>query len=384
RADYVPGDKVTLHVKTTDDTGKPVSAMVGLTVTDSSVLEMIEKREQAPRLPVMVLLENEVQNLADAHVYLDENNPKAPLATDLLLGTQGWRRFATAGTGSLNGSVTDAINARIPGVAVRAMNTATGEVLTTVTNESGAYAFFKVKAGTYRMSASLPGFQTMTLGSQVVHDHSVRQDFQLAVAPVNEMLMVQAAAVAGVRGRQGQQGQQGQFVPPLAAPAPPPPGLPDLLQAPIDAQKNVQVQQLQGQQGQGGGAGFGFGQAKALADRAFRRANIVTVREYAHTLRPNWTEGSRVDFAETVYWNAGVKTDTAGLATVSFNLSDSVTSFRALADAFGRDGTLGSNISEISSVQPFSIEPKIPLQVTSGDVIQLPIGMINEIGRAHV
>ena len=61
RTDYVPGDKVTLRVTTTDDTGKPVGAMVGLTVTDSSVLEMIEKREQAPRLPVMVLLENDVQ-----------------------------------------------------------------------------------------------------------------------------------------------------------------------------------------------------------------------------------------------------------------------------------------------------------------------------------
>ena len=73
----------------------PSAAVVGLTVTDSSVLEMIEKREQAPRLPVMVLLENDVKNLSDAHVYLDESNPKAPLATDLLLGTQGWRRFAT-------------------------------------------------------------------------------------------------------------------------------------------------------------------------------------------------------------------------------------------------------------------------------------------------
>src|SRR5207244_10019196 len=95
RTDYVPGDKVTLRIATTDDTGKPVGAVVGLTVTDSSVLEMIEKREQAPRLPVMVLLENDVRNLSDAHVYLDETNPKAPLATDLLLGTQGWRRFAT-------------------------------------------------------------------------------------------------------------------------------------------------------------------------------------------------------------------------------------------------------------------------------------------------
>ena len=75
------------------------------------------------------------------------------------------------------------------------------------------------------------------------------------------------------------------------------------------------------------------------------RANIVTVREYAHTLRPNWTEGSRVDFAETGYWNASVKTETAGLATVSFNLSDSVRSFRVLADGFGWEGRLGSSVT---------------------------------------
>jgi hypothetical protein len=91
---FVPGDNVKLTVKTTDGDGKPVSGVVGLTVTDDSILEMIEKREQAPRLPVMVLLEPEVKDLADAHVYLDEKNPKAPLAVDLLLGTQGWRRFA--------------------------------------------------------------------------------------------------------------------------------------------------------------------------------------------------------------------------------------------------------------------------------------------------
>src|SRR5207247_8506542 len=98
--------------------------VVGLTVTDSSVLEMIEKREQAPRLPVMVLLESDVRNLSDAHVYLDESNPKAPIATDLLLGTQGWRRFLNAGTGFINGAVTDSSGARMPRLPVRALKTA--------------------------------------------------------------------------------------------------------------------------------------------------------------------------------------------------------------------------------------------------------------------
>jgi hypothetical protein len=150
----------------------------------------------------------------------------------------------------------------------------------------------------------------------------------------------------------------------------------DVLQGiPADAEMIIQAEQLQGQQGrQGGLAGraFGIAPAKVARDQALRAPNMATIREYAHALRSNWTEGSRVDFTETVYWNAGVKTDVSGAATVSFNLSDSVTSFRVLADAFGRDGGLGSSISEIESVQPFSIEPKIPLQVTSGDVIELP------------
>ena len=56
-------------------------------MTDDSVLEMIEKREQAPRLPVMVLIESDVRELADAHVYLDPENAEAPKAMDLLLGS---------------------------------------------------------------------------------------------------------------------------------------------------------------------------------------------------------------------------------------------------------------------------------------------------------
>src|SRR5262245_20575491 len=91
---YSPGGKVRVHLKTADEQGRPTSAVVGVTVTDDSVLEMIDKREQAARLPAMVFLENEVRELADAHVYLDPRNDKADLAVDLLLGTQGWRRFA--------------------------------------------------------------------------------------------------------------------------------------------------------------------------------------------------------------------------------------------------------------------------------------------------
>ena len=368
QADYVPGDKVTLRLKTTDDTGKPVGAAVGLTVTDSSVLEMIDKREQSPRLPVMVLLESEVHNLADAHVYLDENNPKAPLAIDLLLGTQGWRRFAAAGTGSLSGKITDWTGAVIPGVTVRALDAATGLVLTTITNETGVYGFPALKAGAYRVSAELPGFQTSTVGLQVVHNSSVREDLRLTVAMTADAVRVAGVGMGAGRGVLG--GVLGGVLQ-KALPTLPLVGndVRDERAAFKDIVEDAEPKAAPGPPG--------------LARANLRKvADLLNVREYAHALRPNWTEGSRADFAETVYWNAGVKTEApTGVASISFNLSDSVTSFRVLADAFAQDGSLGSGVSEITSVQPFSIEPKLPLQVTRGDVIQLPVTLVNEMSR---
>ena len=372
RTDYVPGDKVTLRVTTTDETGKPVGAVVGLTVTDSSVLEMIEKREQAPSLPVMVLLEDDVQNLSDAHVYLDESNPKAPLATDLLLGTQGWRRFIHAGTGLITGVITDRTGAVLPGVTVQAMNTETGATLEGITNDRGAYSFPNVSAGIYDVSASLPGFRTETVaGLPVKFNSNLRQDIRLAVGAVNEMVELQAAnkavranAAVPVVGQVLAENREKDL--PLNGR-----DVRDFVEQRPGVQDDELLDADRG--------GFGGGIFRVRGDFARKEAvaNILTTREYAHTLRPNWTAGSRADFAETVYWNAGVKTDAStGIATVSFNLSDSVTSFRVhgrwLSPTTARSVSV---FSDVESVQPFSIEPKMPLQVTSGDLIQLPVSL---------
>src|SRR5690606_35622968 len=80
--------------------------------------------EHAPRLPVIVMLEHEVDELADAHVYLDPQNDEAPLALDLLLGTQGWRRFAFIRSGDFLAEHGDAAR------RVLAMRTVTHDEMT--------------------------------------------------------------------------------------------------------------------------------------------------------------------------------------------------------------------------------------------------------------
>jgi len=102
------------------------------------------------------------------------------------------------------------------------------------------------------------------------------------------------------------------------------------------------------------------------------------VREYAHALLPNRQAGDRKDFSETLYWSAGTRTDArTGEATVRFFLNDSVTSFKAFADAFDGQGALGAGSAPVRSVQPFYLEAKLPLEVTSGDILQLPLALVN-------
>src|SRR4029434_1908278 len=71
-------------------------------------------------------------------------------------------------------------------------NAETGVVTTTITNESGAYAFPSLQPGrAYRVSASLPGFQTKTV-TDLELAQSVRQNFELAVSTAQTTVEVNA------------------------------------------------------------------------------------------------------------------------------------------------------------------------------------------------
>jgi len=323
KKNYVPGDVVKLTVKAMQD-GKPVQALVGLTVADESILEMIEKREQAPRLPAMVLLEPEVKDLADAHVYLDASNPKAHLAMDLLLGTQGWRRFALVETPKFlesNGNTARRVLALRMSTEIEEQKQQNGNRWERADVQGGG----AVKPRALKAAAP-PGDPKvpMPMGNAKA---PAPPEFEMA--PANAVEKDKALKEALNKGERQQMAKQGM----LAAQKPAP------------------------------------------------RQDLVVVREFAHQVRPNRNPTDRVDFTETLYWNAGVKTDpTSGEATVSFALNDSVTSFKVYADAFSATGALGSAASALESVQPFYVEPKLPLEVSSGDVIRLPISLVNAIG----
>ncbi|CAN5481917.1 hypothetical protein BH10CYA1_BH10CYA1_57020 [soil metagenome] len=325
---YIPGGKAKLTVKATNADGKPVSTVVGLTVTDDSVLELVEKREKAPRLPVMLFLEPEVTDLADAGVYLDPANPIAPMSTDLLLGTQGWRRFALMDLPKFVETYGD--NARRAVALKAASAVATRGFEDDFMNFEGAQI---VKKGGIMPPVPAPRPQDIVNNKEQLQperqkaafDKEEAKDIKVVGAPV----AAPQASVAWAVGRD-----------------------------------EIRV----------------AGKMRAEMNMDFRRPQSppVFVREFAHQVRADRQPNDRVDFAETLYWSCGAKTDaTTGEATVEFGLNDSVTTFRVLADAFASDGAVGAASVAMESVQPFYVEAKIPLEVTEGDHILLPISLVN-------
>lgn len=311
-ANAVPGDKVTLKIKTTLQNGEPVEAMVGLTVTDDAVLEMIEKRMQAPRLPAMVLLENEVDHLEDANIYL-KVGPDSAKAVDLLLGTQGWRRFAY-----------DDAKAFL------------------IAHEDKAQ---RVLA--FRRAIELQGW-----GDEGGGGGAIRPDG--APAPrgaVEDKKKGDNEGEPEIKDNAAH-GKAGADAP--------------------EEEKDMKPVRRIVEDPARDEAGAG----RARRER-MRRPQLAYVREYAHALREGRKPGDRRDFTETLYWNAGVQTDEKGEAEISFYLSDSITSFRVMADGFTGKGSLGQADAIITSREPFYLEPKLPLEVTAGDKILVPVSLVN-------
>ena len=90
---YAPGETVKLCLEVTDEQGQPVPAVLGVAVVDDALLSLAD--DDTPGMTTHFLLTTEVEDpedLEDADFYLSDE-PDAAAALDLLLGTQGWRRF---------------------------------------------------------------------------------------------------------------------------------------------------------------------------------------------------------------------------------------------------------------------------------------------------
>ncbi len=115
---------------------------------------------------------------------------RTPIGLLVILAVFAGSAFGQA-IGSITGVVTDASQARLPGVSVTAANTATGVKTTSVTNETGAYNFPSLAVGPYELEATLPSFRNARVSNiDLRTNQTLRYNLTMQIATVTTQVEV--------------------------------------------------------------------------------------------------------------------------------------------------------------------------------------------------
>ena len=366
---YGPREQVALKITTRGPDGQPVPAEVAVSVVDDTVIAFAD--DKTGHMLSKLLLESEIPGkVEEPNVYFDLTEKKSATAMDLLMGTRGWRRFewapvlappskpmSTAGFGG------DALEGEA--VAIEGLE---------VAGEGGG---------------GWPKWRWAAKGGPPAPARMMAR--AMPRAEVVDALAAPAAPAAPVA---------------EAPPSPPEPRQnakeaavargPALRIRPADAPKEKEALQP-GKAGHGedredflrkadvdeDGAEADKKQMRAEDDDGEEREAFVLspVRVYPAPVYDGVYEGPRVDFRETLHWAPSIKTGKDGQATFTFYLSDAVTSLRVFAEGAGASA-IGRHEEVLSSSLPFSMNIKLPVEVSAGDRLLLPLTLTNERDRA--
>jgi 5-hydroxyisourate hydrolase-like protein (transthyretin family) len=86
-------------------------------------------------------------------------------------------------------------------------------------------------------------------------------------------------------------------------------------------------------------------------------------------------------FPETFIFEPALITDAHGKATLSVMMPDAITTWRVTAFASSQVGELGSTLSQIRVFQDFFVDIDLPVALTKGDEISIPVALYNYLPR---
>jgi hypothetical protein len=118
------------------------------------------------------------------------------MVTALLLGTSFFAHAQTAGTASIQGTVTDPTGASIPNAKVTFTNTGTHTSRATVTDGAGIFSLPNVTVGAYSLTIAAQGFQGYTRTGVLEVGNNVQINPALTIGSSTEHVEVQATGAA--------------------------------------------------------------------------------------------------------------------------------------------------------------------------------------------
>ena len=341
RSSYAPRDQVELSIVTKDLAGKPVAADLALAVVDDTVLGFADDKKA--HMLARLYLESEMpgQEIEEPKFYFSKD-AKAAHALDLVLGTQGWRRFEWQ---QVLAPVT---------VVARSLDTSTEDPVPLAVEAE------ELEGGDRR--------PRMPRKPQAKKPRDKKP--QIAKPPAKEVEKKIMVAKMGKR-RPAKDRAKGELKAQVRGKARGPRVRDRMVRAAGEIRPMMEKRNADGD--------WADGDDELQANRW----SWAPVRVFP---APNYQaryDGPRVDFRETIFWQPSVQTDQSGQAKVTFYLSDAVTSFRATAEGISTGGLPGRGDALITSKLPVSLAVKMPLEVSRRDRVKLPVTLSNETERKY-
>lgn len=394
---YLPREKVKMTIRVKDANGNPVPGTFSVAVTDDQLLSFAD--DKSGTILSELLLEQDLQQeVYEPRFYFDSEEETAEQALDYLLMTSGWRRF-TWQTITQQNYPAFAYNAEKAMITGKVVDAYTSEPLKNAkvtidgyTTRSDADGIFVLQNPNllrsnevvikvndyidYKSNISNYGQHEFSLyPADTVWERSEK----IANNVANEMFVPRNRRSAGrdVRLRRAE------AIPMIADnmmvvneefDMPAEAGQPNNQQVDMvdkeevalgevvvmdkrDVAANV-LQEVEAPTEQG----VVYYRAREFAAPVYQRLSQVEVRN---------------DFRTTIYWNPEVEIDNDGTATVEFYNCDKISSFRATVEGISGNGEIGHNESVFYTQLPVAMHTKVPVEVVSGDVVSIPLTLVN-------
>lgn len=468
RESFVPGDECRLGVRVSDEKGRGAPALLGLAVVDEQGLEPVATSPATMATHFWLASEvDDPQDLEDANFFL-EPTPEAEVALDLLLGTQGWRRFAERSPEQLREQDDSDSTGRVVALAaetspplmldnlasLKASRQAnqqsgrSGETLAALIVLGGAGLMVLVMmmsllrvAGGVRlwgpatvavvasfffvfliMTPDQSGERTVAFvsyrpdtadASGRIEGKKAEDDLSLeTTAKDKEELRIPADETVQELGAKP---ASPEAEPSGPAEMPAEEEAKEKLQAPRDLVKDetqrveqrpmaepavsvpAEVEEPEAKPepkpepvAPAESARLRAAPRRAVSSKADDKKRLAApaseaseapavVREYNFAFSRRDRE-NRSHFDRTVLWQPFLETDGKGRAEARFDLADSVTRYRAIADGMG-GGRIGSAVKTVQAGLPFHLNVKLPEELTLGDRLEIPVVAVNGTSR---
>jgi hypothetical protein len=271
------------------------------------------------------------------------------------------------GLAEITGTATDVSGAVVPNASLEVREVSTAKVRNTKTDATGQFSLPGLHAGNYKVQVAVPGFKTISREFTIHPRDRAVLSVVLTVGSTSTTVEVSGQPVvvqtetAGIGGGIGS-GRGGGMAGGVARGA-------------INGREFDRLEQFAPLAAPGPSRDANGALAQ---DRALKGSALLVKDQKQDSAAPS--AHVRSYFPEALYINPEIITDQNGAASITIPMADSITTWRMAMLASTTHGALGSATSSLKVFQDFFVDLDLPVTLTQGDRVSIPIAVYNYSG----